>query len=36
LAQLIEKLPSDEAAALLAARPALEHLRELEDVQRAG
>jgi DNA-binding MarR family transcriptional regulator len=36
LAQLIEKLPSDEAAALLAALPALEHLRELEDVQRAG
>jgi hypothetical protein len=29
-------LPSDEAAALLAALPALEHLRELEDVQRAG
>ena len=34
-AQLIEKLPSDETAALLAALPALEHLRELEDVQRA-
>ena len=36
LAQLIEKLPPDEAAALLAALPALEHLREIEDVQRAG
>jgi DNA-binding MarR family transcriptional regulator len=34
-AQLIEKLPSGESAALLAALPALEHLRELEDVQRA-
>jgi DNA-binding MarR family transcriptional regulator len=34
-AQLIEGLPSDETAALLAALPALEHLRELEDVQRA-
>jgi DNA-binding MarR family transcriptional regulator len=34
-AQLIEELPSDETAALLAALPALEHLRELEDVQRA-
>jgi DNA-binding MarR family transcriptional regulator len=34
-AQLIEKLPADEGAALLAALPALEHLRELEDVQRA-
>ena len=34
-AQLIEKLPSDEAAALVAALPALEHLRELEDVHRA-
>ena len=34
-AQLIEELPSGEAAALLAALPALEHLRELEDVQRA-
>jgi DNA-binding MarR family transcriptional regulator len=34
-AQLIEKLPSDETAALLAALPALEHLRELEDVHRA-
>jgi DNA-binding MarR family transcriptional regulator len=34
-AQLIEKLPADEAAALLAALPALEHLRELAEVQRA-
>jgi DNA-binding MarR family transcriptional regulator len=34
-AQLIEKLPSDEAAALVAALPALEHLRELEDGHRA-
>jgi DNA-binding MarR family transcriptional regulator len=34
-AQLIEELPSDEAAALLAALPALEHLRELAEVQRA-
>ena len=34
-AQLIEKLPSGETAALLAALPALEHLRELEDAHRA-
>jgi DNA-binding MarR family transcriptional regulator len=34
-AQLIEELPSDEAATLLAALPALEHLCQLEDVQRA-
>jgi DNA-binding MarR family transcriptional regulator len=34
-AQLIEELPSSETAALLAALPALEHLRELEDAQRA-
>jgi DNA-binding MarR family transcriptional regulator len=34
-AHLIEKLPSGETAALLAALPALEHLRELADVQRA-
>jgi hypothetical protein len=34
-AQLIEELPSDDAAALLAALPALEHLRELAEVQRA-
>jgi DNA-binding MarR family transcriptional regulator len=35
LAQLIEELPSGEAAALLAALPALEHLRVLEEVHRA-
>ena len=34
-AQLIEKLPADESIALLAALPALQHLRELEDGQRA-
>jgi DNA-binding MarR family transcriptional regulator len=34
-AQLIEELPSGETATLLAALPALEHLRELGDVQRA-
>jgi DNA-binding MarR family transcriptional regulator len=34
-AQLIEKLPANEAAALLAALPALEHLREFGEVQRA-
>jgi DNA-binding MarR family transcriptional regulator len=34
--ELIEKLPADEAAALLAALPALQHLRELGDAQRAG
>jgi DNA-binding MarR family transcriptional regulator len=34
-AELIEKLPADEAAALLAALPALEHLYELAEVQRA-
>jgi hypothetical protein len=33
-AQLIEKLPSDENAALLAALPALRHLRELQETQR--
>jgi DNA-binding MarR family transcriptional regulator len=32
--QLIERLPPDEAAALAAAIPALEHLRELDDEQR--
>jgi DNA-binding MarR family transcriptional regulator len=32
-AQLIEKLPSDETSALLAAMPAIEHLCELEDMQ---
>jgi DNA-binding MarR family transcriptional regulator len=34
LAQLIAKLPPGEAAALAAAIPALEHLRELDDEQR--
>jgi DNA-binding MarR family transcriptional regulator len=34
-AQLIERLPADETAALLAALPALQHLRELEEAQRA-
>jgi DNA-binding MarR family transcriptional regulator len=34
-AQLIGELPADEAAALLAALPALEHLLELGEVQRA-
>jgi DNA-binding MarR family transcriptional regulator len=33
-AQLIEKLPSDENAALMAALPALRHLRELQETQR--
>jgi DNA-binding MarR family transcriptional regulator len=33
-AQLIEKLPADEAAALLAALPALEHLGELAEADR--
>ena len=33
-AQLIDTLPPDEAAALAAALPALEHLRELADEQR--
>jgi DNA-binding MarR family transcriptional regulator len=32
--QLIDRLPPDEAAALAAAVPALEHLRELDDQQR--
>ena len=34
LIQLIGKLPADEAAALVAAIPALRHLRELEREQR--
>ena len=34
LAQLIAKLPAGEAAALTAAIPALERLRELDDEQR--
>jgi DNA-binding MarR family transcriptional regulator len=33
-AQLLDKLPPTEAAALIAALPALEHLRELDDEQR--
>ena len=35
-AQLIEKLPPGETAVLLAALPALRHLRELEEAQRAS
>jgi DNA-binding MarR family transcriptional regulator len=31
---LIDKLPADEAAALVAAVPALEHLRQLDDEER--
>jgi DNA-binding MarR family transcriptional regulator len=31
---LIDKLPEDEAAALAAAIPALEHLRQLDDEER--
>jgi DNA-binding MarR family transcriptional regulator len=34
LAQLIAKLPPGEAAALAAATPALQHLRDLDDKQR--
>jgi DNA-binding MarR family transcriptional regulator len=34
LAQLIDKLPPGEAAALAAAIPALRHLRDLDDEQR--
>jgi DNA-binding MarR family transcriptional regulator len=34
LAQLIGKLPPGEAAALAAAIPALQHLRDLDDQQR--
>jgi DNA-binding MarR family transcriptional regulator len=34
IAQLIDKLPPDEAAALAAAIPALQHLRELDNEQR--
>ncbi len=33
--QLIDKLPDGEAALLIAAMPALEHLWELDDAQRA-
>ena len=32
--QLIDRLPSDEAATLAAAIPALERLRELDDQER--
>jgi DNA-binding MarR family transcriptional regulator len=32
--QLIEKLPADEVAALVAALPALEHLRSFDNEQR--
>ena len=32
--QLIDKLPTEEAAALTAAIPALERLRQLDDDQR--
>jgi DNA-binding MarR family transcriptional regulator len=35
LARLIDKLPPDEVAALLAAAPALRHLHELDNEQRA-
>jgi DNA-binding MarR family transcriptional regulator len=33
-AQLIDKLPPDEAAALAAAVPALQHLRELDNAEQ--
>ena len=36
LARLIGKLPPDEVAALLAAAPALRHLHELDNEQRAA
>src|SRR5271155_5110573 len=35
-ARLIDKLPPDETAILLAAAPALQHLHELDDEQRAS
>jgi DNA-binding MarR family transcriptional regulator len=35
-AQLIDKLPADEAAALMAAAPALAHLHDLDSEQRAA
>jgi DNA-binding MarR family transcriptional regulator len=35
-ARLIDKLPPDEAATLLAAAPALRHLHELQDEHRAA
>ena len=34
IVRLIDKLPADEAAALAAAIPALQHLRELDNEQR--
>jgi len=36
LARLIDKLPPDEVAALLAAAPALRHLHEIDNEQRAA
>jgi DNA-binding MarR family transcriptional regulator len=36
VAQLIEKLPPDETAAFLAALPALRHLSEIEETERAS
>ena len=35
-ARLIDKLPPDETAILLAAAPALQHLNELDDERRAA
>jgi DNA-binding MarR family transcriptional regulator len=35
-ARLIDKLPPDETATLLAAAPALQHLHELDDEHRAA
>ena len=35
-ARLIDKLPPDETAVLLAAAPALQHLHELDDEHRAS
>jgi len=35
-ARLIDKLPPDETATLLAAAPALQHLHELDDERRAA
>lgn len=36
LVRLIDKLPADEVAALVAAAPALAHLHQLDDEERAG
>ena len=36
LSRLIDKLPPDETATLLAAAPALQHLHELDDERRAA